>query len=68
MERKIIQVIHSWMNGNKKDTYRMIEDDWTWYDFATELEEYPGVAERFKVAMLCGLLRIRSTQENEMPT
>lgn len=63
----ITELIHNWMNGNRKHTYEVIDREWTWYDFATELEEHQGVATPFKVKMLCGLLRIRSTQENEMP-
>ena len=64
MNRQITQAIHSWKNGNGREAYRFIENEMTWMDFATELENYPGVACRFRVSMLCGLLRIQSTQEH----
>ena len=51
-------LITGWFNGNKQDVVREVDENYTWYKFASMIEESDTISEHDKVSILCSMLRI----------
>ena len=59
-EHTFSELIDSWVNGNKRHVCKLIHQEYTWTDFANEMEA-SSIHPRVKTEILCSLIRLRES-------
>jgi hypothetical protein len=54
------QIIETFINGNRQDAAKEINQNFGWYDFATKIEEDHTFSAEERLKILCSLIRINN--------
>jgi hypothetical protein len=54
------ELIDSWINGNKSHVCKLIHQEYSWHEFADQMEA-SSIHPRVKTEILCSLIRLRES-------